>query len=185
MGFIKTFEQSEISEQQQYITKNKWLVHFQNRSFTCSSSWTSVCVRWIQSFHFSCKCLTMGVWTDKSLTAGSTVTVCWCFFHTTTFRMSVYYLVVTCHPDSGTNYLTYQTFCSVPILQCSRRIIDILLSARMTDGLEKIWNKAVWPNEVLLCYLLDELTKTTKPINQDNQFPGWGLAVTSLMHSST
>lgn len=80
MGFIKMFEQSEVSEQQQYITKNKWLVHFQNRRFTCSSSWTSVCVRWIQSFHFSSKCLTMGVWTDKSLTAGSTVTVCWCFF---------------------------------------------------------------------------------------------------------
>jgi hypothetical protein len=51
----------------------------------------------------------------------------------------------------------------------------------MTDGLERIWNKAVWPNEALPCYLLAELTKTTKPINQDNHFPGWGLAVTSLM----
>lgn len=55
----------------------------------------------------------------------------------------------------------------------------------MTDGLERFWNEAVWLIEVLPCYLLDELTKTTKPINQDNQFTGWGLAVTSLMQSRT
>jgi hypothetical protein len=55
----------------------------------------------------------------------------------------------------------------------------------MTDVLERIWNKAFWPNEVLLCYLLDKLTKTTKLINQDNHFSGWGLAVTSLMQSRT
>jgi hypothetical protein len=61
MGFIKTFEQSEVAEQQQYITKNKWLVHFQNRRLTCSGLWTFVCVHWIQSFHFSCKGLTVGV----------------------------------------------------------------------------------------------------------------------------
>jgi hypothetical protein len=60
MGFIKTLVQSKVAEQQ-YITKNKWLVHFQNRTFTCSSSWTFVFVQWIQSFHFSSKCLTMGV----------------------------------------------------------------------------------------------------------------------------
>jgi hypothetical protein len=28
MGFIKTFEQSEVAEQQRYITKNKWLVQY-------------------------------------------------------------------------------------------------------------------------------------------------------------
>jgi len=50
-----------VAEQQQYITKNKWLVHFQNRTFTCSSSWTFVCVHWIQSPHFSPKCSTIGV----------------------------------------------------------------------------------------------------------------------------
>jgi len=107
------------------------------------------------------------VWTDKSLTAGSTVTVCWCFVHTTTFKISVYYLVVTCCPDSGTNNLTYRTFCSV-LTVYQRHTFN----ARMIGGLQRISNKAVWPNEVLPCYLLDELTKTTKPISRGNQFPG-------------